>query len=46
MVLFCIQSTSRGDADKVLQELCSAGHEGIIAKRDDRYRSGRGKKAG
>jgi bifunctional non-homologous end joining protein LigD len=33
-----------GSADQVLAQICSAGHEGIVAKRaSDRYRSGRGR---
>lgn len=33
-----------GSAGKVLERLCAAGHEGIVAKRaDSRYRSGRSK---
>ena len=34
----------RGSADRVLDQICSAGHEGIVVKRaDDPYRSGRGR---
>ena len=34
----------RGSAEQVFRQVCSAGHEGIVAKRaDDPYRSGRGR---
>lgn len=34
----------RGNAGRVYEEICAAGHEGIVAKRADApYRSGRGK---
>jgi bifunctional non-homologous end joining protein LigD len=34
----------RGNAGKVLQQVCAAGHEGIVAKlADEPYRSGRGR---